>query len=288
MSIKVKCKLRGHEKFIIREGWITKGIDEVHKNPRIFLNGDGTDLLGVGNNMVKSIRYWLKAFGLISEVPGRGATLTDFGRIIYNYDLYIEDMFTLWILHSTIIKNIEVATIWNLFFMNCETDELNKEEIIIIMEKEYENYIETNGYSKKSLKDDIDVLLKMYSQENEIKYDPEDKNRCPFSELELITNKHGKYSKTQPNLKKLNYWVIIFELGQLFANRDTISIDELESNYIGKIYNLSRININDYLDKIEQLGYIKIVRTAGLDSVYKTSKMLQPEQLLEKYYTDRI
>lgn len=46
-------RLKGHEKFQLREGWITKGLYSVSKNPKIFTGNNGTDQLGVGNNMCK-------------------------------------------------------------------------------------------------------------------------------------------------------------------------------------------------------------------------------------------
>ena len=49
-------KLKGHESFIPREGWITKGILAVEKDPFVFRKNNGTDELGVGTNMAKSIR----------------------------------------------------------------------------------------------------------------------------------------------------------------------------------------------------------------------------------------
>lgn len=49
-------------------------------------------------------------------------------------------------------------------------------------------------FSEKSLNSDIDVLLNMYSK-NKIKSDPEDKNISPFSQLAMIKNTDGKYTK---------------------------------------------------------------------------------------------
>ena len=69
---KIKLRLQGHEKFALREGWLNKGLIIVNDNPGIFQSDDAPDVFGIGNNMVKSVRYWLKAFGLIVEAPGRG------------------------------------------------------------------------------------------------------------------------------------------------------------------------------------------------------------------------
>ena len=50
---KVKIRLQGHEKFVLREGWLNKGIMQVKNNPTVFLGKEGPDVFGIGNNMVK-------------------------------------------------------------------------------------------------------------------------------------------------------------------------------------------------------------------------------------------
>lgn len=61
---KVKIKLQGHEKFALREGWINKALMILPENPDAFTRKDATDLFGIGSNMVKSLRYWMRALGL--------------------------------------------------------------------------------------------------------------------------------------------------------------------------------------------------------------------------------
>ena len=58
-----KMKFKGHETFFIRKGWLNKGMRNVVKDPYVFMgvNGNPTDILGIGTNMVKSLRYWLQA-----------------------------------------------------------------------------------------------------------------------------------------------------------------------------------------------------------------------------------
>ena len=60
-------KLKGHETFAIREGWLSKGLIEVDKNEKVFSKNFGADTLGVGSNMAKAIRYWLKAGDFTKE-----------------------------------------------------------------------------------------------------------------------------------------------------------------------------------------------------------------------------
>ena len=104
---KIKIRLQGHEKFVLREGWLNKGIVQVKNNPTVFLGKEGPDVFGIGNNMVKSLRYWLKAFGLIIEKGAYGVQLSECGQLIQKYDAYFEDLFTLWVLHSNIVHNVE-------------------------------------------------------------------------------------------------------------------------------------------------------------------------------------
>lgn len=203
-------KLKGHEKFPLREGWLNKGIRGVQKNAKIFTGNDGPDILGVGTNMVKSIRYWMQSFMLIEESPKEGATLSTMGRLIEQYDLYLEDYFSLWILHSCIAKNDDRATVWYLFFNKCAAEEFKKDELFEVLRKELIVYAGTDTFPDASLKDDIDVLLNMYSRNNSDD-DPEDKNKSPFATLGLVKKEKDVYYKQQPDISKFNEKIVLYE-----------------------------------------------------------------------------
>ena len=44
---KIKIRLQGHEKFVLREGWLNKGITQVKENPVVFLGKDAPDVFGI-------------------------------------------------------------------------------------------------------------------------------------------------------------------------------------------------------------------------------------------------
>ena len=141
MTNKVIYKLKGHEKFPLREGWINKGLSVAkEKGTHIFLESQGPDMLGVGTNMVKSIRYWMQACGLLVK-DGNKEILSDMAEIIYMNDPYLEDIFSLWILHSNITKNIEQATVWYMFFNRFNVDSFNKADMQKKMQQELFNYV---------------------------------------------------------------------------------------------------------------------------------------------------
>ena len=279
---KVKLRLQGHEKFALREGWINKGLTIVPDIPGAFTRKDSPDIFGIGSNMVKSLRYWMKALGLIKT---NSSELSELGKIIALNDPYIEDIFTLWILHSNIARNKEEATTWYMYFNYCDAEDLEKEQIEKILLREVTKYANGQKFSEKSLKNDVDVLLNMYSKNKE-KSDPEDKNISPFVQLELIKKFEGKYIKNHPSRKKFNEWIVLYELALMIGDRESISIEEAINgeNGLSKIYNLTNIMANSLLDRLDAAGYLRVDRTAGLDMIYPVQKLI-PEQIVEMYYT---
>ena len=279
-------RLQGHEKFGLREGWLTKGLNEVD-NPKydnVFLEKDAAEIFGIGNNMVKSLRYWMRVFGLTND---SGTELSPFGKLVAKKDKYIEDTFTLWIMHSKIAKDIHNATSWYMYFNRCDADDLDKSQINSILYREISKYAPEKKISEKSLESDVDVLLNMYSKRKE-NDDPEDKNISPFSQLALVKNAGGEYSKTHPSAKHFSELIVLYEIASMLCEEDSLSIDELINGEMGlhRIYNLSGVAANDYLDKLDAAGYIKVDRTAGLDVIYPL-KALDSDAILKDYYKNK-
>ena len=67
----IKLRLKRHESFSIREGWLAKGIKNVKENGNVFSSSEATDLLGIGTNMVKSVNYYMIMI-LILRIFSRG------------------------------------------------------------------------------------------------------------------------------------------------------------------------------------------------------------------------
>lgn len=281
---KIKIKLQGHEKFALREGWLSKGLMIVKKNPAAFQGKDGPDIFGIGNNMVKSLRYWLRAFGLIEEVPTKGASLTAIGELILQNDPYFEDIFTIWLIHSYIAKNKDQATSWYMFFDKVEVQDLEKEQIENILLREITKYAAGVSFSEKSVGNDVDVLLNMYGKTKEHS-DPEDKSNSPLSQLGLIKNISGKYSKNHPSRKDVNELIILQELAHLLDGKDSIAIEDAINgeNGLAKIYQISTVAANEILDWLDALEYIRVNRTAGLDVIYKI-KDFSTISVVKEYY----
>ena len=94
----------GHETFPFRYPWLKKGFDAVGADGAVFARDDAITTLGVGKNMVRAIRHWCLAAGIVEENAARAGSLkvTDRGQLLLaddGLDPYLEDPATLWLLH---------------------------------------------------------------------------------------------------------------------------------------------------------------------------------------------
>lgn len=268
---KRKYKLKGHESFILREGWLTKGLRAIEENPKVFSNNSGADALGVGTNMAKSIRYWMKAAGLTEEAGAKGVLLTELGQIILREDPYLEDIFTIWLIHCNIACNYELATSWNLFFNEVDLTSAFTREDLYSMEREL--LLQSTGeesLSDRSIRDDCAAILSMYTAKGNFEDDPEDKKVSPFAELGLIVRNNDKFIRQRPMLNKINSLLVLYLIINDLNMNGSLQIDDItdKPNMPGKILNMNRIMVNDFLDTLQNRGYIIVNRTAGLDIVY--------------------
>lgn len=283
MADKITVRIKGHEKFSLREGWLTKGLYAAKEDAKIFNSSNGTDVLGVGTNMVKSIKYWMQAFGLLSKEKGNDI-LTDYAELLLEMDPFFEDKYSLWFLHSQIAKNVSVATSWYMFFNKFDVEEFKKDDVVNTLQLEITHYANQN-INIASLKDDVDVLINMYSKYVEDHDDPEDKNVSPLAELGLIKKNGDRYIKCQPDLRKIPRDIILYEVCCLLSGKKEMSIYDIshKANGLAHIYNLSDVSINEYLDQFETKGYIHVDRAAGLDMVY-VKDLPTPMEVMKKYY----
>ena len=94
----MKYSLSGHDKFDCKVDWLSKAL---RYKGEISVNDETIMHLGLGSNMIKSLKHWMKIFEIES--------LKEFLK----KDIFFESLDTLWILHYNLVKN---ATLYNLFF----------------------------------------------------------------------------------------------------------------------------------------------------------------------------
>ena len=256
-----KIKIRGHESFYIREGWLRKGIVSIVEQPDILSNTQvAIDKLGVGSAMVKSIRYWLQAIQLTEEKRGdkgkRYQELTeDFGKIVFENDPYFEDLGSLYLLHYKLVTNKELATTWNLFFNGIKATEMTKYHMEEALEQLILNIDPEHNISSRSLSDDCNCIIKTYFAEKSDIKNPEDNMICPFTDLGLLNkvNIKGKEEvifKIIPNRNKLDRLIILYVILDNIGDNSSTTIKSLieDENNIGRVFNLDKNSVNYYVD----------------------------------------
>lgn len=288
-------KFRAHDTFFIRKGWLNKGMKNVRANPEVFVDKSNNpmDVLGIGANMVKALRYWLQACQLTKEPDSgkRKQTFTEFGNIIYDNDRYIEEIGTLLLLHYKLAINEDDATAWYFFFNEFNMLEFSKDDFVTALQNYIKMDEEQPDVAIRSLSDDFSCIINTYvprSRTGSEKISPENNIDSPFGELGLIDviskeKKTYKKSSLSPNL--FPSWVILAVIHEQAKGREEISLNELLTapKNIGKIFNLDAVSMLDVLHKAELTGDIKIIRTSGLDVIHLLNQM-EFNDCVKNYY----
>ena len=267
---KIIFKIKGHERFTVREGWLQKGIRAVQSDPFVFAEHAGADALGVGTNMAKSIRYWLKAFQLTTELSRKGVVLTDFGNLLFQKDPYLELPATLWLLHSMLVRNRELATSWYLFFNCMQVNQMEREDAEEALLYEMERYTQGQVFSSKTVKDDCNAILHMYVGSKEREYDPEDATRSPFADLGLMELEGKRIVCNAPSPEMLPVLAVYDVLLRQAEGTNHLLLDQAMEgiNSPGKLFFMNRAMLYDYLLAMQNRQLLTINRTAGLDMIY--------------------
>lgn len=277
-----KVKMKRHESFSIREGWLAKGLIAVKEDSKVFSASDATDVLGIGTNMVKSLKYWMTATCLIKE-ENKKMVLTELGNLIDKYDPYLEDIFSWWLIHLNLILNLEDSYVYNLFFNKCTMKTFSKRDVF----EHISNNLRNNKleFNENILQDEVNMIIKTYSIDEKVD-NPENNFICPLSELNLIKKIDvNTYERMKTEYRNLNYLIIYYLLIKLSEDKDYISIDELlkMDNSPAKLLNLDKNLINEYLDEMKRNDLIIVNRTAGLNMIY-FNKKLSFEEIMKEHF----
>lgn len=289
-------KFRAHDTFYIRKGWLSKGMKSIVANEDVFVSKDENpmDVLGLGANMVKALRYWLQAVGLTEESRSgkRVQKLTSLGKMIYENDRYIEEIGTLYLLQYRLASNKEDATTWYYFFNEFSLSEFSRDDFVESIQKYIRMSDAENSIASRSINDDFACIINTYLpryKSNPLKVSAENNIDCPFGELGLIdilSKTRKTYKKSTPAAYSINPWIALAVIVDNAKGRNEIPLNEVLTSpcNLGKVFNLDSIVMLDILYRIEHLGGLRINRTAGLD-VILLQKKYSFDQCVKQYYS---
>lgn len=271
----------GHESFHCKSLWLKKGYDYLLAGNH-FTDIDSVAKLGVGKNMVASIRFWLRAFGL-----SQSDELTDIAEFLFDTehgrDPYAEDLNTLWVLHFLLVVT-GIASIYNLTFVEYQREkkEFSKDELRNFIKRKCSVPEQWNVYNENTVKKDIGVLLKNYVAPKDLK------NIEDFSALliglGLIVNKDSdvySYRVTEP--EDIAPDVVLFALLTLSGGDKTLSFDILQK--LSLVFCLPIVSLIEIIRKIEKLypGMVVFSDNSGIKNVQFIGE-LNRFDVLDNYY----
>ena len=280
-----KFTFSGHESFPCKTLWLKKGYDFVVAG-NDFNSPEAVIGLGVGKNMVASIRFWLRAFGI---------TENDRPTIIADYlfddkkgkDRYLEDIATLWLLHFNLVFS-EDATLYKMFFCGVQRErtQFEREQVLTYVKLRMVEAGKPTLFNPNTVKKDIGVLLQNYTlprkpQSNEdfssllidldlIRQNPENKG--------YYFNVEGKREVTKE----------IFLYGLLKLKEEegdnTISFETIQER-VGLVFCMQDIETIEMLKMLakEYSQYFAYSDVAGIKQIQFTND-LDVKQVLDNYY----
>ena len=288
-----------HETFALRYGWLSKGFNAIlnsTKGARVFEDDDATIVLGVGKNMVTSIRYWLRACGMTDADSGAP---TELGVALLSengFDPYLEDEATVWLLHWLLVSNTGLATSWYWFFNRFHKAEFTGQELATaLVDFVHDQVIAKKKPAATTIKNDAGLLTRMYTQSKGNTRTPlEDALDSPFALLKLVTQSAGgrTYQSRPMARPELPVGVLGFAVCQLLEAKNTtvVPIEDLmysRDDYVapGSVFRLTEASL---VTKLEELtlhlpGVFEIRDTAGQHQLYM-SERIDAMELIEKHY----
>ena len=292
----MKLQFSGHESFICKHFWLKKGYDYIVKN-NDFNSESAVIGLGVGKNMVTSINYWLKSFGMLDSNNLRTELADNIFDEIKGYDPYIENLATVWLLHYSLIKTNK-ASVYSLFFNEFRKGrtDFTKEQFLSYIRRVLEGDGQKNT-NANTINNDISVFIRNYLKPSfkETKIDIEEDFSSLMIDLDLMKsykaeNAEGKiveWYKVENSIQiDLPPEVLLFSILDNDTYGKSISFKELlvGPNSPGNIFTLNEEGLYQKLDTIvKNTKGLTYTETAGIRELQIKSS-INKWDILNGYY----
>ena len=281
--VQTKYIFSGHESFPCKSLWLKKGYDFV-ANGFHFNDPDAVVRLGVGKNMVASIKNWMKVFGMIDNQ----GLLSDLSIYLLDTkagkDPFIEDIGTLWLLHFNIVCNLE-ATLYNWLFIGLQKERryFDKDNVVSYVKRRLTEAGKQNLFNQNTVKKDISVLLQSYVLPRKPK--AFDDYTALLIDLDLIrTDSDGKYYMFNQEGKRQTPWqVFLYAIIKAKGKDNSVDYDILQE--VGLVFCMSDMEVLEMCREIETRhpNDIRYSDTAGIRQLQFVNDLIA-ENILDEYY----
>jgi hypothetical protein len=269
----------GHESFQLRYAWLPKVAQELEVDTRLFGRDDALVRLGVGKNMVDSIRFWATAMEFITASVD-GHALTPLAEKLLGqrgWDPYLEATASLWILQWQLTRRPDRASTWHYAFTRWNRPVFTRDELVNWL-LSVVRQTGTSRASRASLQRDVDVFLRTYLPHGEKSKRPvEDSFDSPLAQLGLIVEiEHDLYALsrgTQPTLSPSVLAYTVLDYWSLHAHtQETLSFERLlhGQGSPGGAFQLSEPALVHLLERLPRDTGLRYDESAGMRRVIRS------------------
>ncbi|MYF55957.1 DUF4007 family protein [Candidatus Poribacteria bacterium] len=295
----IKPSFTGHQTFPFRYTWLKKGFDAVTEDPHVFSSDFATVALGVGKNMVQSIRHWC----VVTEIIKTGTLLrggwvpSELGEFIFGddgVDPYLDDPATLWLIHWKIATKMNQATAWYWVFNILKKNQFMRDDLKIEMydwAKLQSKFL--RPVSENTLQRDVNVFIRTYCQSRNTADVVEESFDCPLVELNLISEPLDGEGYEIQRGEKVSLPIEVFAATLIafwvnrFNERDSLTFTDILTAPLspGCVFKLDEDTLTRYLERLEGLTNraLQYDETADLKQVYRHREVTSMD-LLKGYY----
>jgi hypothetical protein len=299
----------GHETFPCRYAWLPKAVEGLQSNPAFLAAEDDAMVqLGVGKNMVRAIRFWVKATGMARPAGVGRMEVTDVGRRVFGgkgHDRYLEDIQTLWLIHWMIGANDqEPLFAWH-FLLNCwHRPDFTRTEALRAFEAEAGRL--GRRLSAVTLEHHFSTFLHTYLPTRGAKVAVlEDNLDCPLVELRFILQVGDRTLETSGRRESIYAFraddkpeiapaLFVYCLNDFWdrrhGNEQTLTFRQVAvgEGSPGQVFRLPEASIQERLEAIETAsnGVFAYQESSAMRQLLRPRRV-SPTELLERVYRER-
>lgn len=279
-----KYTLSGHESFPCKTLWLTKGYNYT-KNGGNFNVSDAVIALGVGKNMVSSIRYWLKVFGLSEQDKP-----TEIADYLFDeqkgVDKYIESLGTLWLLHYLLVSSKE-ATLYNITFVQFQKERkaFDKEQLVNFVKRLMIEDGKDKVFNVNTTKKDVGVLLQNYAQPYRAKSFEDYSSLLIDLDLIRVEDNGKSFAFNLEGKRVVPLEIFLYAVLREKGADKSVSYDTLQE--IGLMFCMTDAEVINMAQAISQAysSFVQYSDNAGIRQLlFKEGTSLNEMEILDKYY----
>ncbi|RWJ04461.1 MAG: DUF4007 family protein [Mesorhizobium sp.] len=182
-------RFSGHETFACRYAWLPKAYRAIDADPAIFFNEDAAMVeLGIGKNMVRSLRFWVDAMGIARPAADRTHIITEMGHAIFGVDgcdPFLEESKTLWLLHWNLSSAAAPGLFaWHYLLGVWPYAEFSRSEALAAFLRQSQRL--GHAHSSVTLSQHLDIFIHTYQSARSARVGIEDSLDGPLVELRLL------------------------------------------------------------------------------------------------------